>query len=506
MGTFADYSGEMTIPPNLRKEFTERMMKILHYGGMMNINKVDMFNSEIYLLSPLTLSKNNDVAFYYNYFEDDSWESAGYNAKKCVFWSNKVGGREFCDVVTAAYTLYEMYTDKIGFTLVNGELIDTHSIVSWFNHLFGTKYSLKKRFRIWENFEHILEKNEEYIDNKAILHNNIYSLLPDELMMYAGGTDLTYVLYYLNGTESLNDKDIEPDSYPAHVLKCRQQLESYFENAQNKDKAKEELWSLLKKNYNERQQSNGKLQDISATTLILSARIVVILATEILGLEFWSEWKELRKIVYHDEKTPVYASPEIVEARQKGIKESIPSMRTADFLYQELPYFFYRDEPDEVKSNPDYYVSDADRLYWWDGSDEVIIDNETDRWLKTLADRHKKLLDKAQQENDNNNTEFTPRFVKFIHETDEFYKRIMPFQTMFYEFIEHSKQKEYLAAALLLQELADENKSSGKVIEHCKGPWDLCVRKVTFNPGRLRIKRYLAVMANKKLRRKYFDF
>ena len=84
MGTFADYSGEMTIPPNLRKEFTERMMKILHYGGMMNINKVDMFNSEIYLLSPLTLSKNNDVAFYYNYFEDDSWESAGYNAKKCV--------------------------------------------------------------------------------------------------------------------------------------------------------------------------------------------------------------------------------------------------------------------------------------------------------------------------------------------------------------------------------------------------------------------------------------
>ena len=142
MGTFADYSGEMTIPPHLRKEFTERMMKILHYGGMMNINKVDMFNSEIYLLSPLTLSKNNDVAFYYNYFEDDSWESAGYNAKKCVFWSNKVGGREFCDVVTAAYTLYEMYTDKIGFTLVNGELIDTHSIVGWFNHLFGTKYSL----------------------------------------------------------------------------------------------------------------------------------------------------------------------------------------------------------------------------------------------------------------------------------------------------------------------------------------------------------------------------
>lgn len=85
-----------------------------------------------------------------------------------------------------------------------------------------------------------------------------------------------------------------------------------------------------------------------------------------------------------------------------------------------------------------------------------------------------------------------------------FYKRIMPFQNMFYEFIEHSKQKEYLVAVLLLQELADENKYYGKVIEHCKGPWDLCVR--TFNTGRLRIKRYLAVMANKKLRRKYFDF
>ena len=72
--------------------------------------------------------------------------------------------------------------------------------------------------------------------------------------------------------------------------------------------------------------------------------------------------------------------------------------------------------------------------------------------------------------------------------------------------IEKYKSTEGWKGFVNIQELADENKSSGKVIEHCKGPWDLCVRKVTFNLGRLRIKRYLAMMANKKLRRKYFDF
>ena len=45
-----------------------------------------------------------------------------------------------------------------------------------------------------------------------------------------------------------------------------------------------------------------------------------------------------------------------------------------------------------------------------------------------------------------------------------------------------------------------------KIIEKAKYSWDLTSRNVTHNAGRLRLKRYLAVMANKKLREKYFGF
>ena len=101
---------------------------------------------------------------------------------------------------------------------------------------------------------------------------------------------------------------------------------------------------------------------------------------------------------------------------------------------------------------------------------------------------------------------FLPTFLKLLHEIDDFYKRIMPFQSMFYDFIENSKQVEYKAAVLLLQELAEENKTYGKAIEHLKVYWDICNRKVTFNLGRVTLKRYLSVMANLKLRQKYFGF
>ena len=55
-------------------------------------------------------------------------------------------------------------------------------------------------------------------------------------------------------------------------------------------------------------------------------------------------------------------------------------------------------------------------------------------------------------------------------------------------------------------EIAEENREEGKIIEKARSSWDITSRNVTHNIGRLRLKRYLAVMANKKLREKYFGF
>ena len=141
--------------------------------------------------------------------------------------------------------------------------------------------------------------------------------------------------------------------------------------------------------------------------------------------------------------------------------------------------------------------------YWWDGSDEVVISEKTDRWLRELAEEHQSLKQEYQGAETG---AFFEKFLKLLIDTEQYYKRIYPFQTMFYEFLDHGSQPEYAAAVELFKRLGERNKEAGKIIEKARGDWDLTSRNVTHNAGRMQLKRCLSVMANKKLRMKYFGF
>lgn len=47
---------------------------------------------------------------------------------------------------------------------------------------------------------------------------------------------------------------------------------------------------------------------------------------------------------------------------------------------------------------------------------------------------------------------------------------------------------------------------AGKIIGKIGYNWECYDRRATFNEGRLKLHRYLSIMANKKLRKKYFKF
>ena len=177
-------------------------------------------------------------------------------------------------------------------------------------------------------------------------------------------------------------------------------------------------------------------------------------------------------------------------------------MRTSDFLRQDGFFAFY-DTPKELKGRPNYYISDADRLYWWDGSDEVEISKETDQWLRDLGERYRELLPQADEME---NTDFLEYFFGRLEQINEFYKRVFPFQEMFYDFLQNDSRREYRAALKLLEELDQENREDGRIIEKLSGSWDLNSYNVTHNAGRMRMKRYLAVLANRGLREMYFGF
>lgn len=71
--------------------------------------------------------------------------------------------------------------------------------------------------------------------------------------------------------------------------------------------------------------------------------------------------------------------------------------------------------------------------------------------------------------------------------------------------MQNGKDIRYIAAIRLFTKLVEENKEEGKYINDIRG-WGTASRQVTFNVGRLRLKRFLAVMANVTLRKKYLGF
>lgn len=503
MGTFAEYTGKMIIADEKKEEFSEWVCKILNYGGMMQFEEVSMYGHDMGLLKPIEIYPGGKINFHYNYFEDDAWENAGYDANDCHFYSNKVGGSEFCEVITAIHFLYEVCDDDYGFATINGDIVPFSEFVGWINHLLGTEFSMKKRFSLWKNAEtYCLSRLEDKYSKTDF--ENILDMIPLDLRYAAGGVDFSDLCYIMCGTDTLTEEEISPGTYPADVFECKKAIVQYFEKNPAEDAVKK-IWELVKNNEEERRNIVDKgIKGIAENSLFLPARVIVYLAAEHEGEDFWKIWEVLKDDVYHDEKMKQYASDELQRERKEIIEEAVLPISTSEFLCQD-GYFTFYDTPEELAYQPDYYISDDDRLYWWDGSDEVRISEQTNEWLKKLAEQHGKIMKEIKEE-DIDRLDCQKYFLKVLADTDEFYKRIFPFQTMFYEFLQRGRDKRYVAAVKLFEQLAEENKVHGKIIEKAKCDWDITSSNVTFNIGRLRLKRYLSVMANVELRRKYFGF
>ena len=506
MGVFGGYSGNIKISEENKEIFVKHMVKLLNFGGMMGFEVVKMYGHEMGLLKPVEIFPGGAVKFHYNYFEDDSWEPAGFDGDSCKLWSNKIGSAEFNDVIMAGYMLYEAYNEEVGMAEMNGEIIDITGYMGWVNHILGTAFSMKNRFKLWENAEKCAFDNIEMEYEEIFSEKEFFSFIPQKLKYVAGGTDFADLMYIMRGTSDLfeNEEEIEKGTYPADVLKCRRLVEKFLKSSD--ENSIEKLWDFLKKNYDLRQkESDEKLKGIAEMSLVIPARVFVYLAAEINeNMEFWRIWKELKENVYDDERMKNYASDELMKWREEEQEKPIQPIPTSNFLRQDGYFTFFR-TPEEIKDNPNYYISDDDRLYWWDGSDEVKISADTDAWLKDLAKQYEDLM-KVESYKETEE-DFTKFFLEIITEIDKYYKRIFPFQSMFYEFLQNGAKKEYITVVVLLKKLADseEYRKAGEIIKYAGG-WELTSRNVTHNYARIRLKRYLSVMANRKLREKYFNF
>lgn len=309
MGVFGGYSGNMRIPEEKKEIFAEHMIRLLNYGGMMDFEVIKMYGHEMGLLKPVEIFSGGTARFYYNYFEDNSWETARFDGDKCELWSNKIGSAEFNNVIMAGYMLYEAYNEEAGMAEIDGEVIEVTGYMGWINHILGTSFSMKNRFKLWENAEKRAFDRMEMEYEELFPEREFSRIIPRELKYVAGGTEFADLMYIINGTSSLlnEETDIKEGTYPADILKCRKAIEKYFES--KVDNSKELLWELLKKEYILREkEKDNQLKEIAEMSLIIPARVFVYLTAEVKAdVEFWKMWKELKEVVYHDERMKNYA-------------------------------------------------------------------------------------------------------------------------------------------------------------------------------------------------------
>lgn len=107
--------------------------------------------------------------------------------------------------------------------------------------------------------------------------------------------------------------------------------------------------------------------------------------------------------------------------------------------------------------------------------------------MSDLSKRHKQLIEEVVLGNwDKEN--FLKKLISVLAEIDNYYKRVFSFQNMFYEFLQNGTDRRYIAAVMLLEKLAEENKEAGRIIEQVKY-WDITSKNVTHNAGCMAMKR-----------------
>lgn len=67
-----------------RLELEQRLETVFNEAGMMGLSQMTLYDHKIVVMHPVRI-ENGYTTFYYNYFEDDVWENAGYSKDDGVY-------------------------------------------------------------------------------------------------------------------------------------------------------------------------------------------------------------------------------------------------------------------------------------------------------------------------------------------------------------------------------------------------------------------------------------
>lgn len=164
-------------------------------------------------------------------------------------------------------------------------------------------------------------------------------------------------------------------------------------------------------------------------------------------------------------------------------------------------------EKDEGRHNPSTLSllgcdSNDDRLYWWtDGAFELSPDCQA--WLTGIKEKHQQIMDSIHttgQTGDN----ILKNLMDLLEHINGVYGHMFMFNESFYDFLEQKNTIEVRAAIKLLEVICSQGEVEIKVLKGDDGERNFW--KIKRSKPRMEMKRFIALLGNRELRKKTLDF
>lgn len=534
MGTFAKLirKPETKILEEKKEEFKNRVETLFQAGGMMELSFVEMYNKKVGTIRKASMHEDG-MNFFYNYFEDDRWENAGFSIKNYSVWSNKIGWRQFYSVVVAAYVLESLYLDGSSYAEVDGFRVGFSDVYrGWINYLFHEQIAEQNP---WEQFQitHDLEEEmQEYeleiyatLDNFKDLKNKNFYALTGYYEVKAVMSGLDSVIEEIDEICGREQHDSDKNSV-FNFKNCIKELKPTIETFQKESrKSKEEQLRIIIEIFRSIYQNekfdkfnNQELKALHIFIVVLDAPAIVIMAiAEIYEKDFWQLWDQVRDVAEKKFLIEMYNLMEEDYKQQDNYNEE----KYKQFMKQKQ----FIPDPVRTISTMDFLnIKADDMILFWDADGKINFSNELKIWFNELVHRFNQIL-----EGDILVNEPLKWILGLMEYANENYYRIYTFTDFFEETVEHLNDKRFLVVWKMYDEMLHDPvmEEAGSVIFVPDGPeyehvglgylgkqphrrlikyWDIMEMEKKNNEARMTFRRYMALLANKKLRKEVFGF
>ena len=504
MGTFAMLfqKAGSEIPDERREEFKARIEKLFQMGGMMEVERVQLCGKKAVTIKKAA-SHDYGMDFYYNYFEDDCWENAGFSSKRGHVWSEKIGWREFHLVVVAAYVLESLYIDGLAVAMVNGDVVTSQTYIGWINYLFQTQYP-RKNDDPWELFEALhdqMDMDLEKVDWGAFVQDLYGFIGYYEINAVLTGTEALEKEYEKwTGKESVDEKDDRLNFFD-FVKRLKMAVNQFHkENGLDEEGQISLLVEMLRSYYEQEGMSidiSKKYEDKKLEAICLFAALtdapayVFQVVSEIYEVDFWELWEQVKDVAKR--KRVLY---------QMEIPQETKSISTMEFLR----------------------VTSDDMILFWGDDENIQFSQELKNWFDNLKSRFDMLMESGDVVEN-------PLYwiLELMEYADENYYRIYTFSDFLNETIEHLNDRRFWALWKIYDEMLHDPvmEEAGSVVFVPEGPeyehvglhyfgtpphrrlktnWDMIKKEERNNKARVTFRRYMALLGNRKLRKEIFGF